>query len=767
LPSADFRLAGDDDAQLMHSDPSHPSAHDPAADPARIGIAGTGLRLRPYLRPEGGSAEGESPFVLLGDGVLPYRALLASGKLDGQPILPFVTLLLQQDTWPGFRGGTPLPGATNAQIDRVWDEAFRNWRGSDSEGLTRLEHRLLADPDTLPRHPPVTFCTRIGAYFEPVCPECFGRLDTCRDEVLLRTAGLPGYADTLQRFLHCPACTGAAGALRVVYTASTRTVDGAAPTVRVRRRGELYRDLAVRLHAASARPVTPHPCFDCAHRESCYPLERRVEDRVPAEELLVPLAFYDTAWIPVESHPFGFRESVALLGGAAPSDLEALAVPGAGDDPLRAATLAGLESSREQFLFAGDPTGLHALEVFYLKLAAFTSLLRGVRALHAGAGRPHLALSPDRIRGGLVAAQGTPLPSRWRLTLSLGDLVSTAPLEAAEALRGGDAPTVLSVPYPLPEAFVPDALARVASTNLFMRLLPRERRVDTTPQGAVVHVRAELLSDGYRDAEHGRLDLVRVVLEDPDAPGGRLALAGRRLDAITGGFVFEGASAPVPVASARRVEQLSGAASVEVNFLAGWSTPVDIVSLGLLLLRVLLVNDEQDPRALDREVVEKLAAAAAGGEGRLARLPGDAERQQRVRLGEALATAALKATPDQVLHRASDRALAPPATPPALWQDALLLALRMATNLPGFSVRGRLDDIDPALAAAPIDEVLEDLSILAERARGALIGSGGRNGLVQQVCDDFLADIREALELGATPQEAGDRTVIVRARGRS
>lgn len=751
----------------MHSESNLPSGHPSPGDPARIGIAGSGLRLRPYLRMDSGSREAETPFVLIGDGVLPYRALLASGKLDGQPILPFVTLLLQQDAWPGFRGGTPLPGATNGQIDRVWEDALRHWRAIEDEGLTRLDHRLLPDPDTLPRHPPVTFCTRMGQYFEPVCPECLASLTTCRDEVLLRTAGLPGYADTLQRFLHCPACTAQGGALRVVYTASTRPVEGAAPTVRVRRRTELYRDLAVRLHGGGARPVTPHPCFDCVHRETCYPLERRVDDKVPAEDLLVPLCFYDSAWLPVESHPFGFREAVALLGGAAPSDLEGLAAPGSGDDPFRAATLAGLESSREQFLFAGDPTGLHALEVFYLKLAAFASLLRGVRALHAGAGRAHLALSPERLRGGLVAARGTPLPSRWRLTLALGDLVSTAPLEASESLRVSGAPTVFSIPYPLAEAFVPDALARVASSNLFMRLLPRERRLESTPAGTVVHVRAELLAEGYRDAEHGRLDLVRVVLDDPDAPGGRLVLAGRRVDALTGGFVFEGASGPVAPESARRVEQLSGAASVEVNFVAGWSTPVDIVSLGLLLLRVLLVNDEQDGRVIDRAVVERLAEAAAGGEGRLARLPGDAERQQRVRLNDALSRAPLKAGPDQVLHRASDRALAPPATPTALWQDALLLALRMGTNIPGFSVRGQLDDVDPAAPAQPIDEVLEDLAILADRARGALIGSGGRNGLVQQVCDDFLADIREALDLGVAPAEGGDRTVIVRARGRS
>ncbi|TPW03833.1 MAG: hypothetical protein FD129_2982, partial [bacterium] len=128
----------------------------------------------------------------------------------------------------------------------------------------------------------------------------------------------------------------------------------------------------------------------------------------------------------------------------------------------------------------------------------------------------------------------------------------------------------------------------------------------------------------------------------------------------------------------------------------------------------------------------------------------------------------IQAGADQVLYRAADRALAPAATPPSLWQDALVLALRMGSNRPGFSICGRLDEWDPERLAAPLDGVLEELAILAERARGALIGSGGRNGVLQQVCDDFLVDLEEARSVGGDSTEGGgDRTVVAVMRKKS
>jgi len=481
--------------------------------------------------------------------------------------------------------------------------------------------------------------------------------------------------------------------------------------------------------------------------------------------VLVPLFYYDTPFVPVAARPFTFAESAALIGGAAADDFGGAAEAGVAGDggPLHHATLAGLLSEREQYLFAGDPTGLLALEVFHLKLAAFSGLVRGMRALHAGAGRPHLALSPERIVGQLAPADGAPLPARWRLTLEVADFVTTAPLVALERERLADEPRVPSLPFPLPEAWLPEAMQRLPVTTLFMRMSPKAVTKSDSGAGTIVTVRAELTGGGYSDGDGGRHDLVRLSVESAAVEGGRLLLAGRRLDTLPNGFVFEGTSAPMPVSVAAAVEGLK-AASAEVSVHAIPSVPVDVVSLGILLIRFLLANDQQDVAALDRQVIERLAAAVGGDGGPEGRPSADADRQYRARLGRALAAESIQGGAEQVLYRAADRALAPAATPPSLWQDALVLALRMATNRPGFSLRGRLDDWDPARLSAPLDELLDELAMLAERARGALIGSGGRNGLLQQMCDDFLDDLEEARTPGGTPDGGGDRTMIVSVR---
>jgi len=734
-----------------------------------IGIPGPGIRLRPYHPAANGEpADPAAPFVNRSSGSLPYRAFLMGGRVDDQLLLPFVTILVMPDEYPGTKSGSTAPGATNRQIEAVWQEAFRSWLLAGDDGVVELERRLLIDPSQLPRHAPVTYCTRTGDYFEPVCPECFGPLRVCRDEARLRAAGLPGFADTLQRFLSCAACQGS-GAPQVFYTFSLRPTDTVAPGIRIRKRGELYRDMAPRITTGTEAPASPHPCFTCQHRESCYPPGRQVVDRVPAEDLLVPLFFHDTPFIPVAARPFGFAETAALIGGATADDFFDAATGSASgaEGPLHQSTLNALLAEREQYLFAGDPTGLLALEVFYLKLAAFSGLVRGVRALHASAGRPHLNLSPERIAGQLSPADGAPLPARWRLTLDLGDLITTAPLESLEAERLGPEPVVYSLPFPLAEAYLPEAMQRLPSSTLFMRMTPKSVTLEPGPAGTVVVVRADLTSDTHADGDGGRHDLVRLSIESAAVDGGRLLLAGRRLESIPGGFVFEGRSAPLPEAAAKALASLRGG-SAEVGLHAAFSVPVDIVSLGILLFRFLLANDQQEVGTLDRAALERLAAQVALDDRVENRSPIDADRQYRARLARALGTESILAGPEQVLYRASDRTLAPAATPPTLWQDALVLALRLGTNRPGFSLRGRLDEWDPEKLAAPLDEVLEELAILAERARGALIGSGGRNGLLQQVCDDFLQDLEEARSVSSASDDGGsDRTVVVSMRKKS
>jgi hypothetical protein len=94
---------------------------------------------------------------------------------------------------------------------------------------------------------------------------------------------------------------------------------------------------------------------------------------------------------------------------------------------------------------------------------------------------------------------------------------------------------------------------------------------------------------------------------------------------------------------------------------------------------------------------------------------------------------------------------------------------RQVSNLPGWSVCAGQDDYDLEDPARPLRQVGDGLEDLMERARGSLIGSAGRNASVQEVCDDFLADLGEAARSGS-PRAAGgavDQTIVSPAKGSS
>lgn len=765
-----------------------------------IGLPGPdGLWLR--LTPREGmgattNSDGGDPFVTLSSGALPYRIYLASLHLAGAggagaTLLPNVAVLLEPNELVGGRGS--LPTTTNEQVERTWAEAWRAQSAGPFPGVAALEGA--APGGAVPLQPAVAWCRKMDQYVEPACPGCLGPMTICRDEALLRRSGLSSYRNSLVRFLYCASCAAdslagnaSSGRPATFYTFTLRTLEAPADGVRVRRRGELCRDLAPRIQGGEAPTAVRNFCFQCPERTTCYPAGRRMDEPVPAEGLLFPLAYTECHYIPLEPLPLTFEETAALLGGAAVQDLEGRRFAEAGARPSvpRDAALRGLTPERSQFFFEGDDSGLMALEALYLKLAAFTDVARGVRDLHTRALRPHLGLAPERLRGGVTGAAGL-APPRWALGLKLADLVSTAPLAALEADAVPGEPTVWSAPYPLHEAFAPEAMARVPSDSLFMRLSTTNFQVEKLADGrSVAHLAGELVSDSYREADHGQYDLVRLSSQAASAGPDRVVFAGRKVGVVPRGFLFEGKSAPLAPEALRALEAERAAVgqggwSVEATIVRTFHEPADVLSLGLLLLRLLLVNDKVEATAVDRDTIDRIVAALAEEAAAPAGLPPADETTRSIfkrelsirrRLGEALAQAGLPARPESVLYREADRALAggkgQAPIPPALWEETLLLALKLASNRAGFSTCRRQDDYDAGRPGATLTAVVDELDLLVERARGALVGAGGRNRLVLEVCADFLSDLVEASSAtapGAVDDSIGGTVVLSPGRG--
>jgi hypothetical protein len=158
----------------------------------------------------------------------------------------------------------------------------------------------------------------------------------------------------------------------------------------------------------------------------------------------------------------------------------------------------------------------------------------------------------------------------------------------------------------------------------------------------------------------------------------------------------------------------------------------------MILLRLLAGNDGQDARRI-QVLLEKVGKRlAAAGETTLANVlsgPGAAALLER---DPELAAGFRKANVFyQALDREGERAN---AIPDALWKRALLLGLRLATRVPGFSLCANPADYDDAHPTEKIERVGHELDLLAADARGLLFGRQAMNLEIQQVLAELLTE---------------------------
>lgn len=746
-------------------------AESDAGPVANIGMAGSGATLRPVAH-SGPLDPGGDPFISLSATGSSLRTYLAEIHVGDVPSGRTVSLMMEPNHYEDARPGSSTETGNNEQIARNWKLGFAAARIA-GRGLAALEP--LGVPrvaeGSAPTHRPLAYCRKTGRFAIPLCPETLEPLQTCRDEALLRRSGLPSYRDTLSRFLYSPAAIRP-GRPITFYTFSLARYDPS-PEVIVRRRGEVYRDLLPRIQDGtiaiekSGSSPQGHPCFVCEHRNTCYPAGSTLDRPIPAEELLHPFAYYEFFYIPRTPLLLASDEAAALLGGA--PILETLSSREfrreLEKEPQGKTLAEALSPPRQQFFFEGDRSGLFVLECLYLKLSAISGVLHGLIDLYRNAGRPHLGLSPGRLRASYRTVSAH-LPARWSIDLQITDAVSTAPLTSLDRERVPGEPVVWAIPQPRMEAFLPTAMLKPQLQTLSMRTEVRALELKAEGDRSALILDARLVSEAYLPADHGQHDLVRVITSAPE----RVVFGGRMQEASPGSFRFIGRTVPLEPEPARKLQEHLDGRVVEVVIGRAFGAPSDLVSLGRLFLRMLFWNDRQDalrlePARLDR-VSERIAAAASE--------PGsEAARSSAPGLRAALEPEQLAFGPESVLYRAEDRDSLGSSSwgtakqtseqgvvPDPLWNEVWLCALRMATTTPGFSFCARLDEYGAADPAAPLERAARTVDGLAERCRGALIGSSGRNNIALDVCHDFWRDVQEAARAG-TGEDAAERTMMV------
>jgi hypothetical protein len=674
--------------------------------------------------PEGAPLEErDDPFLALDDSGRLSRVLLGRVAAGPGATLRPLAVKVQRSA---YRAGKSA--LANPQIEELWRRERENLlRAGGGEVVSLIDLGEEAF-----RSRPVTFCKKVRKYFHPFCPRCRGPLVDCRDDALLRDLGLPEYSKSSVRYLHCPACVAAKGA-RTFYTASPAAAEEAPRGgAQVRRRSELYRDLAGVFQEKLSdderrRLARAFPCFECAHRAECYPASGSSR----AESLLAPLSYHEFHLLPLEALEFHYDEFADLLGGARWEQIRDRLLPPTA--PGRAGLLSALEArytSGPQWLYAGDASGRFSLEVLRLKLALFGQLARGLRRYHAACRQPHLDLGPAKVMVG-VAPAGSALPARWNFQARLIGLAS--PHRSFPGASAGEAPSDLLFPAPDADPTYLSPLVREGSLGGEESMRVSLRSVSAAGAGVVLEgaVSSERVRlDGYRAG-----DVVRIV---PSSAAGALealtlwgALAEREERAFR--FTARLPKAVPSLAPGRPVPDFNAL----VAFYRTFHVPCDLYGLGMLLLRAVLVNDERDIFAVDdavQRVLKKLALRFAG------KAPPSA-RQVQTELASLVEQERGVFGAASVFYARDDREGRPVAIPPALWRDLLAFAFRLLTNLPGFSVCADHADYPADRPEAVMDKVLADLSLLEARVDVELFARADRDREISELCAELVAEL--------------------------
>lgn len=642
------------------------------------------------------AADGDAPFAVVHEGRF-ARILIAELVGENGVAQSRFAWKLRVDVVGSLGDGKPAPG--NAEQDRAW-------RLERAELLrVRSPHVVapVAVPPALTASPPVFYCRRIDDYFHPVCPTSRAVLRVCRDDAVLAAAGLPGYADDTVRYLYCGSPQpGTEQQPKTFYRAGAEpSPTGLKGGARVAGQQQLVRDWAKLVHGE--RPVDELPCCRCVHRDECYPrgddgdAEREV---IPAEQHLHAVSFYDVDSIAMELAVTDFDDAIVRLGGG-------LATPG-----------------ERTWMAAGEARQV-TLEALRLKLSAFADACRGVLALHE-AGRPYLGLSPANLVA-LGGAGSSAVPANWRLRLALTDLGGATPVTVPGS---GDAlwqPGREVVEDPSSRLFVSPLLRTLEGGSVTMS-------VSCTDVGAADTWTGETVVAGSpprRVVQVHRAGVPSFVM-----PGDLLvvqpvdggAAASARVDEVSS----KGLTATVlPGEAAAGAEWSGGAFDARLSFLRHSGPSADLYALGMLLLRILLVHDEQTLEDVAGAVERCLGQLSTGS---LESAMPIEDRWQELLDGE-LGEGRFASW--HVMHRRDDRQAIFDAelksvsiVPASLWRTLLAIAGRLLLASP--IARG------DGGGRSPVVPLLREIELLERRLHVELFGAQARDRTLARICRQQL-----------------------------
>jgi len=562
----------------------------------------------------------------------------------------------------------------HARLEQLTNTSLdRRW--SERAAMLRLLKReTIIETGAESVHPAPAFIDqKESCVAHPVEPVTGRPFLLCDDESALAKAGLPPYASSLYRYLW-----------------NGREVEE-----------PLF------LAVTSDAPLTPGVRLVAEYFAGLFPFN-------PGGGLLLvrPLA------------PLGVVEFADLLGGKTWQGIQC------GNETVRLggayADLADAEAIayRGGHLFSGRAGKAgRLLEVFHLKLNLIRQALDETRVAIRYQKLPFLGLGAESFRVQLFEL-GTGLPLFWSAQLSLAESNGAMAL----SVGGSDVRYFVAPELPSPSIYRPQArnLPERGLATVRIRKVLAPAQQGTVLEGTLAT--EERLNVARSDLIHVRLPI----------SGSRVDLYGNldESEALAQGETrFRTIPQPFPESVRRDLEAFTGTplSGVSYELLPLLSSPCDLYALGVLAVRVLLVDEENTlPIALD-EMLSLARELAVQHQSELAlpkRLQAILRRDRR--WAESLG-------PHRLIRDAGVRETAARIVPAELWWETIGLILRL---FPGIGPDSFCKDLGDAPATA-LDQIFDDpinqIDLLLLRSRSLVIADWNQNLEIHDAIYEVIA----------------------------
>lgn len=447
-----------------------------------------------------------------------------------------------------------------------------------------------------------------------------------------------------------------------------------------------------------------------------------------------------------------------LLGGASWEDCLARGFPPdqASENPCPPDWLKDRFSRANQFLISGKISCLCPLEALWLKWHLFSDLCRAVLDFQRSKKKPHFNISPQQIRINIPHRLSESAPARWMYPLALDhkkasrrfslkgmppDWSRSLFVPARKEQQAYQAPVFREMPL----GYKASGMAAVRSIE---KVMDPETSAGEKTQKISGVTTFHFVSEEIRQTVFSKYDAFFATLYFYDENDSPIEIWASQPEPLENGLLLKGAFEAQDAAHWEKFEHAGKRifSHAEIKIYRAYHVPCDLYSVGMLLLRVLLVNDLQDMKdvsAAVQNLAQRLEPMVQG-------VGPEDEDLLIIRFQAVFDEYSPLFSKSSVLFSPGNQKAVGRPIPDALWAELIIFAFRLITFIPGFSFCESHGDFDIQHPDRHMGQVVRETVGFADRIKSSLFGPRRYNDEIRDACDL----IRKELAGGVTVKDA-------------